>query len=175
MFSSELREAMSSSIRLGAIRASLIAAAYAALTFATAHVAYTPLQLRASEILMPLPYNRRFGKDAVIGLTIGAFIANLISPYGIFDVVLGSLANLVAGLLAYAAGLLWPGRRLGRLVAATSTVAAVTFFIGFILFHLIYEVPLAEALGYLAASEALTAGFGGYLLLEALDRRMPRP
>ncbi len=164
---------MNEGVRLGAMRASLIAAAYAALTFAAAPVAYTPLQFRPSEILMPLPYKRRFGRDAVAGLTVGALIANLISPYGVFDVVLGTITNLVAGLLAYIIGGLLPSRRSGRLLAVLASIVSVAFFIGYVLLHLIYEVPLLEAVGYVAASEALTAGIGGYLLLETLDRRIP--
>ena len=158
-------------LKIGMLRASIIAAAYAALTFVTAPIAYTPLQFRASEVLMPLPYKRRFGKDAVLGLTVGALIANLASPFGIYDIALGPLTNLVAGLAAYASGSL-EGRLEGRLLAVLSVIASVTFFIGYVLFHLIYGTPLIEALGYLAASESLTAGVGGYLLLEALDRRM---
>ncbi len=155
------------------MRASIIAAAYVALTFVTGSLAYTPLQFRLSEVLMPLPYKRRFGRDAVIGLTVGGFLAELISPYGIFDVVLGTITNLVAGILAYMAGLRFEGRRVGRMLAVLASIASVAFFIGFVLLHLVYEVPFIESVVYIALSESLTAGIGGYLLLEALDRRMP--
>jgi len=155
------------------MRASIIAAAYVALTFVTGSLAYTPLQFRLSEVLMPLPYKRRFGRDAVVGLTVGGFLAELISPYGIFDVVLGTITNLVAGILAYMAGLRFEGRCVGRMLAVLASIASVAFFIGFVLLHLVYEVPFIESVVYIALSESLTAGIGGYLLLEALDRRMP--
>jgi len=165
---------MATAVKTSMVRAALIAAAYTALTFVFAPIAYTPLQFRASEILMPLPYKRKFGKDAVIGLTVGGFLANLISMFGVFDMILGPLTNLAAGYAAYIIGRRMEGSILGRLAAVAASIASVAFFIGYILFHLIYKVPILESVGYIAASEAVTAGVGGYLLLEALDRRMLR-
>jgi len=73
--------------------AGIIAALYAALTFAIIPFAYTPAQLRIAEVLCILPF---FFPIAVPGLFVGCIIANLLSPYGLLDVVAGSFASLLA-------------------------------------------------------------------------------
>jgi len=73
--------------------AGVVAALYAGLTFAVIPLAYTPVQLRIAEVLCILPF---FFPTAVPGLFIGCIIANLLSPYGLLDVVAGSLASLLA-------------------------------------------------------------------------------
>lgn len=54
------------------------------------------LQFRPAEALTILPALCPY---TVVGLTIGCAIANTISPFGAFDVVLGSAVTLIAGLL----------------------------------------------------------------------------
>lgn len=75
--------------------AAVVAALYAVLTLAIAPFggAYSPIQCRISEALCILPF---FFPEAKWGLFIGCIVANLISPYGLPDLVLGSLATLLA-------------------------------------------------------------------------------
>lgn len=73
----------------------MIAAAYAALTMALPMLSYGPVQLRFSEALTVLPF---FFPEAIPGLFLGCAIANLLSAFGIVDVVFGSLATLLAAL-----------------------------------------------------------------------------
>lgn len=72
--------------------AALIAALYAAATYvsAAAGLAYGPVQFRLSEALTVLPV---LTPAAVPGLIIGCIAANIRSPYGIVDIVLGTLAT----------------------------------------------------------------------------------
>lgn len=74
----------------------LIAAIYAALTWAASPLSYGPLQMRLSEVLTVLPFITRL---AIPGLFIGVVVANLLSPIGIFDVIFGSIATLLAAWL----------------------------------------------------------------------------
>lgn len=78
---------------LGAV----IAAAYTVLTLlaASMNLAYGPVQFRFSEALTVLPV---FTSAAVPGLTIGCFLANIFSGYGIYDMIFGTLATLLAAL-----------------------------------------------------------------------------
>lgn len=78
--------------------AGLIGGAYAVLSiFASIFgVAYGPIQCRFSEALTVLPF---LFPEATPGLFVGCLIANLLSPYGLLDVVVGSLATLIAALL----------------------------------------------------------------------------
>jgi len=73
----------------------IIAALYAVLTLALPMQSYGPIQLRFSEALTVLPF---FFPEAVPGLAVGCFIANLLgSPY-VLDWVFGTLASLIAAL-----------------------------------------------------------------------------
>ena len=81
--------------------AAVVAAIYAALTMLLAPISYGPIQFRVSEVLCILPL---FFPSSVWGLTVGCILANLISAYGWADVVFGSLATLIAGLLTMLCG-----------------------------------------------------------------------
>ena len=75
--------------------AGVVAAIYVALTMAVAPLSYGPIQFRIAEVLCILPF---FFPITVPALFIGCVIANLLSPYGILDVVAGSAASLLAAL-----------------------------------------------------------------------------
>ena len=77
-------------------RAGIIAALYAALTYALAPYAYGPLQIRLGEALTVLP---ALLPEAVPGLFIGCLVANIGSAAaGIYDVIFGSLLTLLAAI-----------------------------------------------------------------------------
>ena len=81
------------------ITASLIAAAYAGLTYlcAALNIAYGPVQFRVSEVLTLLPI---FTPAAIPGVTIGCFFAN-IGSFNLLDMVFGTAATLIASILTY--------------------------------------------------------------------------
>lgn len=76
----------------------VIGALYAALSIfgSVFGLTYGPIQLRFSEALTVLPF---LFPETVGGLFIGCFVANLLSPYGIIDMVVGSFATLLAAYL----------------------------------------------------------------------------
>ncbi len=74
-----------------------MAALYALLTVAISPISSGVMQLRLSEGLCVLPY---FAPEAAIGLFVGCAIANLLTGAMWFDIVFGSLATLLAGLIA---------------------------------------------------------------------------
>jgi uncharacterized membrane protein len=74
----------------------LLAAVYAVLTIALGFIGYGPIQFRVAEALTIIPYFTPFG---IYGLTIGCFIANVFSPYGILDWIAGTAATLLGALL----------------------------------------------------------------------------
>lgn len=79
------------------VKAGIIAALYVVITLSILPLAYEGMQVRVSEALTVLPY---FTPAAIPGLFIGCFLANLGSPLGWLDVILGSLSTLVAAFLA---------------------------------------------------------------------------
>ena len=79
-------------------RAAVIAALYAALTLALAPISYGLIQFRIAEALTVLAF---FTPAAIPGLFIGCLVANIIGPYGILDIIFGSLATLIAAFATY--------------------------------------------------------------------------
>ncbi|MBR3780818.1 MAG: QueT transporter family protein [Clostridia bacterium] len=79
----------------------MIAAIYAAATYLCAvfAIAYGNIQFRLSEALTILSV---FTPAAIPGLAIGCIIGNLSSPFGVWDIVFGSLATLLAAITARA-------------------------------------------------------------------------
>ena len=77
--------------------AAVVGALYAALTLLSSAfgLAYGPVQFRISEALCLLPF---LFPETAWGLFVGCWAANLISPYGPLDMVVGSLATLIAAL-----------------------------------------------------------------------------
>lgn len=80
-------------------RAAVIAALYFALSVAFIAIAFGPVQFRVSEILVLLPL---IFPEAIPGLAIGCFFTNFFfSPFGVFDMVLGTLATLIGAIGTY--------------------------------------------------------------------------
>ena len=74
----------------------LIASGYAALSMFLPMLSYGVMQLRFGEALTILPALLPY---SYVGLTIGCFVANTISPFGIADMLIGSCVTLLAGIL----------------------------------------------------------------------------
>lgn len=82
------------------VRAGVIAALYAALTYAAAamNLAFGGIQFRFSEALTILPI---FTPAAIPGLTFGCLLSNLASPYPL-DMLFGTAATLLSAAATYA-------------------------------------------------------------------------
>lgn len=95
---SELGNVFRSKSVIMLVRGAAIAALYVILTLPFAVFSYGPIQFRLAELLTITPY---FWPEAIPGLAVGCFIANLASPLGVVDWILGTLATLTAALLTY--------------------------------------------------------------------------
>ena len=78
--------------------AALIGGIYVALSYFgnIFGLTYGPVQFRFSEALTVLPF---LNPLATWGLFVGCILSNILSPYGLPDLIFGSLATLLAGLL----------------------------------------------------------------------------
>lgn len=147
--------------------AGVIAAAYAALTLLASalNLAYGPVQLRISEALTVLPW---LFPGTAPGLFIGCFLANLLSPFGPLDLVIGSTATLLAAL--------WSQRVRRRWLAPLPPVLCNMVLVGGELAW--YEVGFTGAFPALFALNALWVGVGEaavcFLLGGLLLRTIPR-
>ena len=86
--------------------AAVVGAAYAVLSLfgSVFGVTFGTVQCRFSEALCVLPF---FFPETVGGLFAGCPITNLLSPYGLVDIVVGSLATLLAAFLTSKCGKKW--------------------------------------------------------------------
>jgi uncharacterized membrane protein len=137
----------------------LIAAVYGVGTYAIAPLAFGPVQVRVTDALLPVSWNSRVGMSGVLGVTLGVIISNLISPYGLPDIILGTVANLVVASVAY-----WLGRYQSSkalVLAALQASVVVAFLIGVVLFGWVYSFdPVAYFLSVLAGELVACVGLG---------------
>ena len=120
-------------------RASVIAAAYAVLTLAFPPLSFGPIQLRISEAMCILPF---FMGEAVWGLTVGCFLANLIgASFGItlpWDILIGTSASFIAAVITAKIKNKW--------LLPLPSVVVNAFFVGTMLTYII--LPDAEAVPF---------------------------
>ena len=79
------------------VRCAMIAALYTAVSLALAPLSYNAVQVRVAEALTLLPV---FTPDAIIGVTLGCFLTNLLGSTPV-DAVFGTLATLAAALVTW--------------------------------------------------------------------------
>lgn len=147
--------------------AGIIAALYFVLTVAVQPLAYGQLQMRISEALCVLPF---FTPAAVPGLFVGCVLANLMSPFGLYDIVFGSLATLIAAFITYRIKNRWllplPSIILnGLIIGAELTLLAALPEFGFLPKD-VYWVSVA----YVAAGEAIATYVLGMPLFFLLNK-----
>lgn len=143
--------------------AAVVAAVYAVLTMALPALSYGQMQIRFSEALTVLPF--LFPVTAP-GLFVGCLIANLLSPYGLVDIICGSAATLIAAV--------WTSRMKNRWLAPLPPVLCNGVIIGAMIAW--YEAGFGPAFPMLFAANALWVAIGetgacyvlGSILLTAL-------
>jgi len=164
--SSPTRVPRSWPLSLKASLTALFASLYASMTIVEAALggplAYGPVQVRVADALLPLPMI--FGMPAAYGLCLGCIAANAFYMLGPLDVLLGSIANLVAGTLS---AKLSGGR---PFLAATYPVVVVTLIVGSYLPLFYVGVPLWLIYAGVAAGEAVACYGLGLPLLKVLLR-----
>ncbi len=131
----------------------LIASVYAVVTLALAFISYGPIQFRISEILMFLPL---LGKEYILALTLGCFLANVIGLYGVPDIVFGTLATLISAILVYLTPNFIKNSKLTLFVASLWPTIVNALIIGWMLFKF-FGVPFIIG--------ALEVGFGQFVVI----------
>ena len=131
-----------------------------------APISFQIFQVRVADALLPLAM--LFGWPAIVGLSLGAFVANVFGGLGPVDMVGGAVANFIATLAAW--GLVKSRGRRWMLVGVGIEIAVVTLVVGTYLSYLL-AIPITISwLGILLGS--LTAiGVLGSILLYTLSRR----
>lgn len=142
------------------VQAAAIAAIYVVLTLVFAPISYgeTLVEFRIAEALTVLPF---FTFSAVPGLFVGCLIANLFSPVGTIDIVLGSLASLIAAYLTY--------KMPNKYLAPLPPILVNALVIGGML-HYVYKFPIHIAILSIGLGQLVTCYGLGIILLLTMDK-----
>lgn len=138
----------------------VIAAVYAGLTIALAPISYNFIQFRVSEALTVLPF---LFPQAVPGLFIGCLVANIYGGLGIYDIVFGSLATLLAAWLT--------SKMPSRFLAPLPPVLVNAVVIGF-MWSYFSGMPFYLTGGYVALGQLGACYILGLPLLLFLGKRI---
>lgn len=126
-------------------QASVIAAAYAALTMLLQPISFGIVQFRVSEALTILPV---LTPAAIPGLFVGCLLSNILGGFGWVDIVFGSLATLMAAWLTWLLRKRWWLAPVPPIVINTLVVGSYIW----LLFD--RSLPYALSLGWFALGEA---------------------
>jgi len=130
-----------------------------------APISFSIFQVRVADALLPLAII--FGWPNILGVTIGAVVANFFGGLGVIDVVGGGLANFTATFLAWKIGRL---KVKGRLFyAIVAEMLTVSFIVGTYLSYL-FNVPLEAGLFGVLVGSLIAIGILGYMLLSAFSK-----
>ena len=140
------------------VQSALIAAIYVVLSLVFAPISYGLIQVRLSEILTVLPF---FTPAAIPGLFIGCLLANILGPYGMLDIVFGSLATLIAAFLSY--------KMPKKILVPLPPVIVNMFIIGIMLYYVI-DVPLYMTIPSVAIGQLIACYGLGYPFMIILEK-----
>ena len=138
-------------------RTALIAAAYAALTYAFAWMSYEQLQFRVAEILVLFAF---IEPKYSLGLILGCALANMASPLGIIDVVVGSFATFLAVVFIAAVRKTMGYNKKSLIVASIGPVITNALLVGLELTYL-FQTPFIVNASYVAIGEFVTVTIAG--------------
>jgi len=152
-------------------RCAIIAAAYAVLTLAFPALSYGPVQVRISEALCVLPF---FMGEAVLGLTAGCFVANVIGmAVGItlpWDVLIGTCATFIAVLITRKIKVKW--------LVPLPTVISNAILVGVMLTYVILpgaeSVPLIYNIVTVGIGEVIACYVLGMPLFAVMEKVLGR-
>ena len=133
-----------------------IAALYATLTVFAQAISFGPIQLRVSEALTLLPF---IMPEAVAGLTVGCFIANMFGG-SIIDMIFGTVATLIAALITRRVHSMW--------ISPIPVIAVNAVVVGAVVTCMTFEFSLityVSVAASIALSETLICYCGGIPLL----------
>lgn len=152
-------------------RTALIVALYTALTYMLVGFAYGFIQIRISEalVLLPLLY-----PESIVGLTIGCILANIASPYGVYDITIGSLVTLVSAVLTFLVGKFIKNKPLKIILGGLPPVLLNAFILPLIWYLVAGETGYWISVLSIFISQSISIYVFGTLLFLTLDRLKTR-
>lgn len=159
---------------VGLCTAAIIAAMYVALTYLAMAFGLhnNAIQIRFSEALCVLAF---ITPAAIPGMTIGCFLANILTGCAPLDIFLGPIATLIGATGAYLIGKVGKGK-LSRILCTLPNIIANTIIVPFII-YVCYTDPSEQMLALIPfyaltvfAGEVISSGVLGAILLFSSER-----
>lgn len=145
-------------------RTALIAASYAALTYAFAWMSYEQIQFRVAEILVLFAF---IEPKYALGLVLGCVLANMASPLGLIDVVVGSFATFIAIMFITAVRKTMGYNKKTLIVASFGPVISNALFVGAELTYL-FQTPFVLNAIYVAIGEFVVVTLVGTVVVNQI-------
>ena len=147
---------------------SIFAALYAIGVVFLAPFSYGLVQVRIADALLPLSIV--FGMPAVIGLSLGTFIANILNPVnlGPIDILGGTVTNFIATFVAWK---ICGSNKVPFIVGIGCQIVIVSVIVGTYLSYLLGSTLIA-GIGYLFIGTFLSVGILGSILVVIIKDRV---
>ena len=148
---------------------SIFAALYAIGVISLAPFSYGLVQVRIADALLPLSIV--FGMPAVIGLSLGTFIANTLNPtgnLGPIDIFGGTITNFIATFVAWK---ICGSNKVPFIVGIGCQIVIVSVIVGTYLSYLLGST-LIVGIGYLFIGTFLAVGILGSALVVIIKNRV---
>ncbi len=145
-------------------RTALMAATYAAITIAFSGMSYGQVQFRISEILVLFAF---IDAKYAPGLILGCFLANLPSPLGIIDVVIGTLATTFAVLFIIQVKKVFGYNKKALILSSLGPVVFNALLVGWELEYL-FQTPFWMNALYVAIGEFAVVTIAGNIIVSAV-------
>lgn len=149
------------------VRTAIIAALYAVITFALAPISYGAVQFRISEIMVLLAF---FDPFYIGGLTLGCFIANILGPNGVADVIFGTLATFISVYAISLTGKIIKNNSISLVIASLWPTIFNGLIIGWMLNYL-YQLPLILSIGEVAIGEFVVVTIIGLPVIKFIQKK----
>lgn len=141
-------------------RLAVVAALYVALTLLVHPYSYGQLQFRISEVLVLLCFYR---KDYKYSLILGCLIANILSPYGVLDMVFGTLATAISVILI--------SKSKNLFLSSMYPVLLNGIIVGALLYYTTENpVSIFLLMAYVAIGEFVVVSIVGVILFKLLEK-----
>ncbi|NRT33067.1 putative membrane protein [Clostridium beijerinckii] len=149
------------------VKTAIIAALYAVITLVLAPISYGPIQFRVSEIMVLLAF---FDPFYIVGLTLGCFIANILGPNGLADIIFGTLATFISVYAVSITERFVKNKKTSLIIASLWPTIFNGVIIGWML-NYIYQFPLVLSIGEVAVGEFVVVTIVGLPIVRLLQNK----
>lgn len=149
------------------VKTAIIAAIYAVITLVLAPISYGPIQFRVSEIMVLLAF---FDPFYIVGLTLGCFIANILGPNGLADIIFGTLATFISVYAVSITERFVKSKKTSLIIASLWPTIFNGVIVGWML-NYIYQFPLVLSIGEVAIGEFVVVTIVGVPIVRLLQNK----